>query len=117
MRWVAVMILIAPGLCFGQFDTLERIESDFLRHNEACEAAGVDEMTLDGMEYRVRKYRCGSRMWRLWEYRCDEGYWSRVFLLDQNDPYEDAYYLDRFASLHNGQPSVLTEAFRPKCGA
>lgn len=101
----------------AQQDTLERMEEDFFKLSEPCDAVQAEERTEAGMDYRLRVYRCGYRLWRLWQYRCPEGYWSRVFLLDQADQYEDSYYLDRFAGLHNGKPGLFVEAYRPPCGA
>lgn len=101
----------------AQQDTLERMEEDFLKLSAPCDALPAEERTIGGTDYRLRVYRCGHRLWRLWEYRCPEGYWSRAFLLDQADQYEDSYYLDRFAGLHNGRPGMLVEATRPACGA
>lgn len=101
----------------AQQDTLERMEEDFFKLNEACNALPAEERTVTGQDYRLRLYRCGHRLWRLWQYRCPEGYWSRVFLLDQADDREDSYYLDRFAGLHNGKPALLVEAYRPRCAS
>ena len=115
---VAIAMLALMGVPVrAQQDTLERMEDDFFKLNEQCNALPADETTISGTSYRLRLYRCGHRLWRLWQYRCPEGYWSRVFQLDQADPHEDSYYLDRFAGLHNGKPSLLVEAYRPTCGS
>lgn len=114
----ALVLLGALGSApvLAQQDTLERMEEDFFKLNDTCDALPAEERTISGQDYHLRLYRCGHRLWRLWQYRCHEGYWSRVFLLDQADPYEDSYYLDRFAGLHNGKPGLLVEANRPPCG-
>lgn len=112
---VLFVILLTP-VAGAQLDTLERMEQDFFMLSELCQAQPAVEMRLGGVDYRIRPYRCGHRLWRLWEFRCEEGYWSRVVLLDQGDVNEDAYYLDRFGSLHNGRPASLIEAYRPRCG-
>jgi len=111
------MLLLASLPVSAQQDTLERMEEDFFKLNDTCDALPAEEQTIGGLDYRLRLYRCGHRLWRLWSYRCQEGYWSRTFLLDQADPFEDSYYLDRFAGLHNGKPGLLVEATRPSCGA
>ena len=115
---LAIAILMFAGFpARAQQDTLERMEEDFLKLSEPCNALQAEEMMLGGTPYRLRLYRCGYRLWRLWQYRCPEGYWSRVFQIDQADANEDSYYLDRFAGLHNGKPGVLVDAYRPTCGS
>jgi hypothetical protein len=121
--WIAACLLLASSCvwqpstpAYGQMDTLERMEYDFLRLNEPCNADGTFFQRLDGVDYRIRTYRCGAKKWRLWQYLCEEGYYSRVILLDQSDENEDVYYLDRFGGLHNGRPQGFIEAYRPRCG-
>ncbi len=115
---LAIALVAAPafhGPALAQQDTLERMEDDFFKLNDACDALPAEELRVGGETFLRRPYRCGHRLWRLWQARCPEGYWSRVFLLDQADGNEDSYYLDRFAGLHNGRPALLVEVYRPSC--
>ncbi len=117
-RAVAVLALaLLPTLAPAQFDALEGIERDFLRLNDACDALPAEEQTIGGQEFRIRRYRCGARLWRLWELRCPEGYWSHVVKIDSADWRESAYYMDRFASWHRGQPAELVQAYARPCRA
>lgn len=113
----ATMLSLAGGPVLAQHDTLERMEEDFLKLSEPCDALPSEERRIGGEEFRVRRYRCGTRIWRLWQSRCPEGSWSRTFLIDQADDHADSYYLDRFAGLHNGRPRFLVEVYRPSCAA
>jgi len=113
---VSSCVWSTPTPAAAQMDTLEAMERDFLRLSEPCQAEDAWETRISGIEYRVRSYRCGAKKWRLWQYRCEEGYWSRLILMDQADRNEDAYYMDRFGGLHNGKSGELVEAYRPQCG-
>lgn len=117
LAMLTLIIVLVSQPVLAQFDTLEQMERDFFTLSEPCDALPSEERTIAGLDYHLRVYRCGHRLWRLWQYKCPEGYWSRVFKLDQADENEDSYYLDRFAGLHNGQPGFLVEASRPACGA
>lgn len=108
--------LILPTAARAQFDALDGMERDFFRLSEPCTALPAEEQRLEGVDYRLRVYRCGERIWRLWQVRCPGGGWSHTVKLDSADGHAAAYYMDRFAAWHRGQPADLVESYRPPCG-
>lgn len=114
---VALALCLLPVIAGAQFDALEGMEHDFFRLNGECNALPAEERRIGGEEFRLKRYRCGHRVWQLWQYRCPEGYWSRVMKIDQADSNEASYYLDRFAGWHRGQPADVVQAYRAPCRA
>ena len=98
-------------------DAISLIMILFLNLNEPCTALPADETRISGEDYQILRYACGSKNFRIWQRKCQEGqgYWGRPFFLVEENS-QMGLYINRFGEIHTGFHVMLEETYLPHCG-
>jgi hypothetical protein len=99
-------------------DAISLVMALFLNLNEPCTALPAEESMIGGQDYRILRYDCGAKRFRIAQRLCREGrgFWGRPFLL-QEEASQQGLYVNRFGEVMAGWHVAFDDVYFPACGS
>ena len=92
----------------------------FLNFSDGCSASPAEARKVNGEQYQVLAYDCGTHHWQVWQHECvmpnGTRYYGRPYFLTDADT-SFSFYLNRFGELQGGYGALIQEAYLPLCGS